>query len=102
MIRHARGGRLLAKPIIPLPITMIESSLLAALVPPICASPLVAAGLLAALRTAIAMPAITMRADEEDRMAMLTAARPLQENSFTMGRHRRPAGVDNGSPAMSG
>lgn len=105
MIRHARRGRLLAKTILPLPVTMIKPPLFTALVPPIRASPLVAPGLLAAFRAAIAMSTIAMRADEKNRVTVIPAARPLQEMRIVMGRHRRHrrlAGVDNGSPVMSG
>lgn len=105
MIRHARRRRLPTQPVLALPVAMIEPSFFAALVPPIRAAPLMETGLLPALWTAIAMPPITVRADEEDRVAVLPAARPLQEMRIVMGRHRRHrrlAGVDNGSPAMSG
>lgn len=105
MIRHACRVGLQAKPIVPLPVAMIEPPFRTSLVPPVRASPLVEARLLAALRTAIAMAAVTVRADVENRVALLPAARPLQETRIVMGqrrRHRRLAGVDNGSPAMSG
>ena len=49
---------------------MIESSFRALLVAPIGAPPLLAAGLLAALGAAIAMSAIAVRADEENRVAL--------------------------------
>jgi len=96
---------LLAKPILALPVAMIEPAFYTALVPPVGAASLTETGLLAALQTAIAMPAITVRADKEDRVTVLPAACALQQMRFGMGRqrrHRRPAGVDNGSTAMSG
>ena len=105
MIRHARCCRLLAKLILALPIPMIESSFGTALVPPIGASALVEASLPAALRAAITMPAVAVRADEKDRVAEFPAARTLQEIGIVMGqhrRHRRLAGVDSSSPVMSG
>jgi hypothetical protein len=104
MIRHARR-RLPAKPILALPVAMIEPSFFAALVPPVGAAPLMETGLLSALRTAVAMPTITVRADKENRVTVLPAACALQQLRFIMGRqrrHRRPAGVDNSSTAMSG
>jgi hypothetical protein len=95
---------LLSKPILPLPIQMIEPSFFTALVPPVGAAPLMQTRLLTALRAAITMSAVTVRADEEDRVAVFPATRPLQENRLIMcrRRHRRLAGVDNGSPVMSG
>jgi hypothetical protein len=94
-----------AKPILSLPVAMIEPAFYTALVPPVGAAPLMETGLPAALRTAIAMSAVTVRADEEDRVTVLPAACALQQLCFVMGRqrrHRRPAGVDNSSTAMSG
>ena len=105
MIRHGARASLLAQPILSLPIPMIEPPFFTALMPPIRASKLAAPSLLAALRAAIAMPAVTVGADEKDGVAMLPAARSLQETRIVMGqrrRHRRLAGVDNGSPVMSG
>jgi hypothetical protein len=94
-----------AKPILALPVAMIEPALYTALMPPVGATPLMKTGLLAALRTAITMAAVTVRADEEDRVTVLPAACALQQLRFIMGRqrrHRRRAGVDNSSTAMSG
>lgn len=105
MIRHARRGGLLAQQILALPVTMIEPPFFTTLVPPIRATKLVTASLLAALRAAIAMAAVTVRAEVEDRVASLPAAGSLQETRLVMSqrrRHRRLAGVDNGSPVMSG
>jgi hypothetical protein len=84
---------------------MIEPAFFALLMASIGASHLPEARLLAALLAAIAVAPIAMRADEEDGVALLTATRPLQENSLTMHRRRHcicPAGLDNGSLAMSG
>lgn len=105
MIRHRRRSGLLAQPILSLPIAMIEPPFFTALMPLVRASKLAAPRLLAALLAAIAMPAVTMGADEKDGVAMLAAAGSLQETSIVMGqhcRHRRLAEVDNGSPVMSG
>ena len=95
MIRHARCGGLLAQQIFPLPVTMIQPPFFTALVPPIRAAPLAEASLLAAFHAAIAMSAVTVGADVEDRVAMFPAAGPLQETRIVMGqrrRHRRGAG----------
>lgn len=105
MIRHARRRGLLAKPILALPVAMIEPAFYTALVPPIGAAPLMETGQFAALRTAVAMPPITVRADKENRVTVLPAACALQQLRFIMGRQRRhrcAAGVDNSSTAMSG
>jgi hypothetical protein len=61
-------------------------------------------GLLAALFAAVAMSAITVRADEENRVAALTKASPLSQNRFAM-NHRHAssqAELDNGSGLVAG
>jgi len=63
-----------------------------------------AAGLLAALIAAVAVSAIAVRADEENRVAALTKANPLPQNRFAM-NHRHAssqAGRDNGSGLVAG
>jgi hypothetical protein len=70
-----------------LPIAMIEPSFGTQLVAPIGGSPLLAAGLFAALGTAVAVPAVTVRADEENRLAALPKADPLPQNRFAV-NHR--------------
>ena len=63
-----------------------------------------AAGLLAAFFVAVAMSAIAVRADEENRVAALTMANPLPQNRFTM-NHRHAssqAGLDNGNGLVAG
>ena len=74
--------------VVALPVTMIEQSFRALLVPLIGAPPLLAARLLAALGAAIAVAAIAMRADVEDRVALLAATCSLQKNSLAMNRRR--------------
>jgi len=68
---------------------MIEPALFTALIASIGASLLPKTGLPAALRAAIAMAAIAMRADEENGVAMLPATRPLQEHRLMNGRRHR-------------
>ena len=90
--------------VISLTITMIELSFGALLVASIGAPPLLAAGLLAALVATVAVSAITVRADEENRVAALTEASPLPQNRFAM-NHRHAsshAGLDNGSGLVAG
>ena len=93
MIRHAPSLAVLA-----LSVAMIESSFRAPLVPPIGTSPLAPACKLAALGTAITMPAVTMRADEEGRVTQRTRADSLPQNCFVVNlRHASSqAGLDNG------
>lgn len=89
MKRPRRSG-LLAQQILALPVTMIQPPFVTALMPPIGASTLMTASKqLAALRAAIAMSAITVGADVEDRVALLPAARSLQETRIVMEQHRR-------------
>jgi hypothetical protein len=59
-----------------LPVAVIESPLGALLVPAIGAPPLPRSGLLAAGQAAIALPAITSRAEKENRTAFATQANP--------------------------
>ena len=83
---------------------MIESSFRAPLVAPIGAPQLTPACKLAALGAAIAMPAITMRADEEGRLTLRTGADSLPQNCFVVNlRYASPqAGLDNGRPLVAG
>ncbi len=95
MIRHARRCRLPAMPVGALPVAMIEPPFFAPLMPPVGVAPLLKAGLPAALRTAIAMPAVAVRADVENDVAVRPAARPLPEIRVLVShrrRHRRRAG----------
>jgi len=88
-----------------LPVEMIEPAFFTPLMTSIGAALLAKTRLLLALRAAIAMAPIAMGADEEDRVALFPATRPLQEYSLTMNRRRHrvcPAGLDNGSAVMSG
>lgn len=104
MIRHGRGSGLATEPVFALPVAMIQPAFLAALVPPIRASPLAEAGLPAAVLAAVAMAAITMGADDEQDVAVRLATGPQQENAFAVNRRRHCslAVLDNGSLVMSG
>jgi hypothetical protein len=104
LIRHGRLRLTKAAAVFPLPVAMIELPFGALLVAAVGATPLLAAGLLAALVAAVAVSAITMRADEENRVAALTKANPLPQNRFAM-NHRHAssqAGLDNGSGFVAG
>jgi hypothetical protein len=96
-LTQAASVRLLA-------IAMIELPFGALLVASVGAPPLLLAGLLAALVAAVAVSAVTVRADEENRVAALTKANPLPQNRFAM-NHRHAssqAGLDNGSGLVAG
>ena len=99
MIRHAPSLAVLA-----LPVAMIEPSFLALLAPPVGTPPLTEAGKLTALRAAIAVPAITVRADEKCRATLWPEADPLPQNCFVVNlRHASSqAGLDNGRPFVAG
>jgi hypothetical protein len=98
LIRHARIG-LLSLAVLALPIAMIEPPFRALLVSPIGTPPLTPAGKLTALRAAIAVSAITVCADKENRMTQMLEAHPLPEHCFAMNRRHASsqAGLDNGS-----
>lgn len=104
MIRHGPSGGLLTEPILLLTVAMIQSALLAALVPPIGTSPLPKPGLPAAVLTAVAMAAITMGADKKQGAAVRLATGPQQENAFAVNRrrHRILAVLDNGGLVVPG
>jgi hypothetical protein len=104
MIRHRSRSGLLTEPVFPLPVAMIQPAFLAALMPPIRASPLADAGLPTAVLAAIAMAAITVRADEEQGAAVRLATGPQQENAFAVNRSRHCslAVLDNGGLVVSG
>jgi hypothetical protein len=87
-----------------LAITMIELPFGAILVASVGAPLLLPAGLLAALVAAIAVSAVAVRADEENRVAAFTKANSLPQNRFAM-NHRHAssqAGLDNGSGLVAG
>ena len=103
MIRHGRRFTKAAA-VFPLAVAMIELPFGALLVASVGAPPLLPAGLLAALIAAVAVSAVAVRADEENRVAALTKANSLPQNRFAM-NHRHAssqAGLDNGSGLVAG
>jgi len=90
--------------VLALPVAMIEPPFRTLLVAFIGAAPLVAACLLAALGAAIAVSAVAVGADVEDRLALQAATGSLQEYRFPMSRrHALPqAALDNGARFVSG
>jgi hypothetical protein len=104
LIRHVRLRLTQAAPIRLLAITMIEPSFRAPLVAPVGGPPLPPASLVAALGAAVAVSAIAVRADEENRLAALTKAEPLPKNRFAVNRRHASsqAELDNGSGLMAG
>jgi hypothetical protein len=103
LIRHAGFG-LPSLAVLALAVAMIEPPFRTLLVPPVGTPPLTLAGELAALRAAIAVSAITVRADEESRVTLLAQANSLPENCFAMNRRHAslPAGLDNGRRFVPG
>jgi hypothetical protein len=81
---------------------MIELAFRALLVALVGPLPLLPAGLLAAWETAVAVSAITVRADVEHRLT--PKAKSLPENCFAVNRRHAPsrAGLDNGSGFVAG
>ena len=77
---------------------------MAILVAAVGAPSLLPACLLAAVVATVAVSAVAVRADEENRVAALTKASPLSQNRFAM-NHRHAssqAGLDNGSGLVAG
>ncbi len=96
LIRHASVRPSTA--ILPLPVAMVQSSFRTALVTVVSPASLLEPCDGAAGRAAIALSAITVLADEEDRAASAAAANPLPKNDFAVNGHARPwAGLDNGN-----
>ena len=91
-------------PVLALPVAMIEPSFRAPLVASVGPPALLRAGMLAARDAAIAMSAIAVRAEEEDRLALLTKANPLPQNRFVVNRRHASsqAGLDNGRRFVAG
>jgi hypothetical protein len=102
LIRHALLRLPATAAIGPLVIAMIAPTRVALLVTSIGASALLAAGMLTAGGAAIALSAIAVRADEENRVA--SNASPLPENRFAMNcRHASlQAGLDNDNRFVAG
>ena len=87
MIRHAncggefRGSRLAAA-ISSLPIAMVEASFRTLLMPAASRAQLLDAGLKATVQAAIALPPVTVRADQEEGATMFGLTEPLTERLF--------------------
>ena len=76
---------------------MIETAFGTLLMASIGAAPLLQPCLPAALQTAIALPVITLRAEEERRPAFAAQTNPQSQNRLARNRHPpSPAGLDNG------
>jgi hypothetical protein len=102
MIRHAGLFSTAAMPVLALAVAMIELPFRTLLVPSVGPLPLFPAGFFAASNAAVAVSAITVRADEEHRLT--PQANSLPENRFPM-NHRHapsPAGLDNSSSFVAG
>ena len=96
LIRHARLPGRPALPVLALAVAMIEPAFGAALVALVGGPMLAPARIAAANRAAIALAAITVRADEEQGRASTAHTQPCAENCFAMNRHAvRLAGFDN-------
>jgi hypothetical protein len=75
-----------------LPVAMIEAALWTPLVPAIGRTPLFQPGLVTTREAAVALSAVTMRAEKERRAAALAQTNPLPENRFPMRCHAYPQG----------
>lgn len=82
MIRHARAFPALPLPVLALAVAMIEPPFRAALMTLIGAPPLLASRPSAAYITAIAVPTVAVRANEEGRQAVRAKTSPLQQYRF--------------------
>ena len=101
MIRHARPAPALAVVLLPIPV--VEPAFRALLIAAVGRPVLPAPGFGAANRAAIALPAITMSTNPEDRLASLAAANALPENHFSRNRHPPgQADFDNGNGSCQG
>jgi hypothetical protein len=76
---------------------VIEAAFRTLLMPAIRTAPLMQSSLVAAVQAAIALSAITMRAEIERHPAFTAQANPQPQNNFAMNRHPpSQAGLDNG------
>jgi hypothetical protein len=85
LIRHAGLNQALS--IVALAVTMIESPFRARLVPAISRAALSLPRCCAASRTAIALPAITVRTNEEQHVAGAAQTEPRPQNRLAMYSH---------------
>jgi hypothetical protein len=100
MIRHGDALLLAAMAVCTLAVAMIEGAFQAALVALIGATPLLASGVGAALRAAVAMSAIAVLAEEEGSQTLLAWTYPLQQDCAVR-RHASAGGLDNGTRFVS-
>ena len=101
LIRHA--GPAVALPVGTLPVTMIEPAFGTLLVTAVGGAALPEPGFVAAGRAAVALAAIAVRADPEQRLAFLAAANSRPENHFSMNRHPpRRRGLTSGNGSWQG
>ncbi|HLV96024.1 MAG TPA: hypothetical protein VKS44_12595 [Candidatus Acidoferrales bacterium] len=101
MIRHARPAPALAVLLLPIPVVepAFGTLLIAAVGRPVRSAP----GFGATRRAAIALSAIAMCTNPENRLASLAAANALPENQFTMNRHPpTQADFDSGNSSCQG
>ena len=101
LIRHA--GRRVTVPVGTLPVAMIEPALRTPLVAAVGCAELLSPGLPAAGRAAIALAAVAVCTNPEQRLASLAATNSLPEKDFSMNRHPpTQAGFDNGNGSCHG
>ena len=94
MIRHAGSGQ--AVPVIALAIPVIEAAFGTLLMQAVGLAALPAAGFVATVGAAIALPSVTTATDEELRTTVLGVAETLSKDGFMGRRHVvRVAGLDN-------
>jgi hypothetical protein len=101
LIRHAGPAPALAVLLLPIPVVepAFRTLLVAAVGHPVLPAP----GFGAARRAAIALPAVAVRANPEQRLASLAATSPRPENHFWMNRHPpTQAAFDNGNGSCQG
>ncbi len=106
MIRHeiflcGSSGRRLAQPVRALAISMVEPAFNAALMPAAGFASLRRTSLEATGMAAIAMPPVTMRADEEPGAAIWSRAELLVEGEVVSCRHPELGSVDFRRPVMA-
>ena len=86
LIRHANQAGRPAFAVLALPIAMIQSAFEAALMPPVRRTVLMDPCLTTAGRAAVTLATITVGADEEHGVALLTETSSLKERRFAVNR----------------
>ncbi len=101
MIRHARPAPVFAVPL--LAVAMIEPAFETLLIAPIGRAMLAQTCRSAALQAAIALAAVTARAQEEHRATFVGVTEPLSQDYFRVRRHvPSQAALDNGTGFVAG